>query len=79
MIETFMEILKIKVIPNSKTEKIVSQEGNTLKIKLQAPAHEGKANKALIKFLSQHFKIAKSKISITQGEKSPEKIVCLDS
>ena len=71
------KILKIKVIPNSKVEKIVSQEGNNLKIKLQAPAHEGKANQALIKFLSQHFKVPKSKIRLLSGEKSREKTIQL--
>ena len=73
------KIYKIKVIPNSKIEKLVSQEGNALKIKLQSPAHEGKANQALIKFLSRHFKVAKGKISIIKGEKTHEKIVGIDS
>lgn len=70
-------IYKIKVIPNSKVEKIVSQDGNNLKIKLQAPAHEGKANQALIKFLSQHFKVPKSKICLISGQKSREKVISI--
>jgi hypothetical protein len=69
------KLLNIKVIPNSKIEKIVSQEGDNLKIKLQAPAHEGKANQALIKFLSHHFKVPKSKIQLLSGEKSREKTI----
>ncbi|MCX6739822.1 MAG: DUF167 domain-containing protein [Candidatus Parcubacteria bacterium] len=73
-----MPILKIRVIPNSKINKIVKQEDNYLKIKLSAPAHEGKANKALIKFLSQYFKVAKNKITLISGEKSHEKIVRIE-
>jgi len=69
------KILKIKVIPNSKVNKIVWQKENFLKIKLAAPAHEGKANKALINFLSQEFKISKSKIKLISGEKSKKKTV----
>jgi len=68
---------KIKVVPNSKIDKIISQDQNSLKIKLQAPAHEGKANLALIKFLSLHFKIPKSKITLVSGAKSREKVVTL--
>jgi hypothetical protein len=71
----FPQVVKIKVIPNSKLNKIVEQKDNFLKIKLTAPACEGKANKALILFLSQEFKIAKNKIRIIKGEKSREKLI----
>lgn len=71
-------ILTIKVIPNSKITKIAEQHENYLKIKLQAPAHEGKANKALIDFLGKHLKVAKSKINIISGQKNREKIVSVD-
>lgn len=72
-----MTTLKIKVIPNSKINKIVERKDNYLKIKLTAPAHEGKANKALIKFLSLYFKVAKNKIALVSGEKSHEKIISM--
>ena len=71
------KIIKVKVIPNSKLNKIIEQKDDFLKIKLTAPAHEGKANKALINFLSQEFKTAKSKIKIIAGEKSKEKTILL--
>lgn len=67
------KIYSVKVIPNSKIDKIVAESAASLKIKLTAPAHEGKANKALSEFLSQYFKIAKNKISIISGEKKREK------
>ena len=65
--------LNIKVIPDSKLNKIIEQSGDFFKIKLTAPAHENKANQALIAFLSQHFKIAKNKIQIVSGSQSREK------
>ncbi|OGY41470.1 MAG: hypothetical protein A2Y82_01030 [Candidatus Buchananbacteria bacterium RBG_13_36_9] len=71
------KILKIKVIPNSKINKIVEKGDNFLKIKLTAPAHEGKANSALLNFLSQEFKIPKSKIKIITGEKSRLKVISI--
>lgn len=69
------KIYKIKIAPNSKINKIIEEQDNFLKIKLTAPAHANKANKALIKFLSRHFKIAKNKIQIISGEKSRKKII----
>ncbi len=68
-------IYKIKVIPNSKINKLIETGDNYLKIKLTAPALEGKANKALIAFLSEHFKLPKNRVSLISGEKSREKIV----
>ena len=66
--------LLIKVIPNAKQEKMV-KEGERFKVYLSAPAVEGKANKALIEFLSEYFKTRRNKISIIRGEKSRDKIV----
>jgi uncharacterized protein len=71
------KIIKIKVIPNSKVEKIIELDANNFKIKLMAPALENKANKALLEILSRHFKVAKSKITILRGETSREKTVSL--
>jgi len=72
-----MTYIKVKVIPNSKINKLIEQSDGSYKIKLQAPAIEGKANKALVSFLSEHFKIAKNKIIIISGEKSREKSIKL--
>ncbi len=70
-----LKIFKVRVTPNSSVNKIVEQDNDFLKIKLTAPAHEDKANQALIKFLSLHFKIAKNKIEIISGQKSRDKII----
>jgi hypothetical protein len=69
------KIFRIKVLPGSSINKIVEQGQDYIKIKLTAPAHEGKANKTLIKFLSEHFKVGKNKINIISGEKSSDKKV----
>ncbi len=70
-----VKVLTVRVIPNSKVNKLIETKDDTLKIKLMAPAHEGKANKALISFLAEHFNVSKNKIVITSGEKSREKKV----
>ena len=72
------KIYSIKVLPGSKINKIVERGADFMKIKLSAPAHENKANKALIIFLSKHFKIAKNKIEIISGFKSRDKKIIID-
>ena len=71
-------ILNIKVIPNAKKNKIIEGEGG-LKVYLSASPIEGKANKALIDFLSEHFGVKKYQIKIKKGEKSRNKVVEIKS
>ncbi len=66
--------LLIKVIPNSKQEKIV-KERERLKVYVKSPAIEGKANKALIVLLSKYFNTKKNNITIISGLKSRNKII----
>ncbi len=67
--------LTVKVIPKSSRNKISEMPGGILKVKLTAPATEGKANTALIKLLSHHFALPQSKIKIAKGMASRNKII----
>jgi uncharacterized protein (TIGR00251 family) len=66
--------LNIKVIPNAKQNKLVEEPGR-LKVYLTAPPVDGKANKALIAFLAEHFDVKKSAVRIIRGETGREKVV----
>ncbi|MFC1612519.1 DUF167 domain-containing protein [Patescibacteria group bacterium] len=67
-------LLNIKVIPNAKRERIVT-DGKITRAYVTAPAEGGRANKALIKLLSKELDVPKSKIEIVKGEKGREKII----
>jgi len=69
--------LDIKVIPGAKRNAIKA-EGVPVKVYLTAPAVEGKANKALVDFLSDHYKITKSNISIRKGLKTRYKTINIE-
>lgn len=71
-------VLSCRVQPNSSREGIVEIKNNALIIRLNAPAVEGKANDALIRFLSKRLGIAKSRISIIQGERNRNKLVSIE-
>ena len=71
-------IAHIKISPNSKKNEIIN-EGDFTKIKITAQPIDGKANKALIEFLSKNFKIPKTSIKILKGETSKEKTVLFET
>ena len=68
-----MEI-KVKVIPNSSKQEVKPEKG-ILKVHLNSPPAEGRANKELIEVLAKHFKVKKSQIEIIRGTKSRDKTV----
>jgi len=61
-------ILNIRVVPRASKDEIMSLLGDALKVRIQAPPVEGKANAYLIKFLSKQWKIPRSNIEILSGE-----------
>ena len=61
-------ILAVKVVPRASKNEITGILGDTLKIRLQAPPVEGKANKALIDFLADVLQISKKMLEIKGGE-----------
>ena len=69
--------LSVKIVPNSSKNEIIGVIDNALKIKLESPPVEGKANEQCIKFLSKLLNIPKTSISITSGEKSKNKTLLI--
>jgi len=69
-------LLQVKISPNASKNSIIKDETG-IKIKLTAQPIEGKANKALIEFLSKQFKIPKTSIEIIKGETSKEKTILI--
>ncbi|MDR3275478.1 MAG: DUF167 domain-containing protein [Endomicrobium sp.] len=68
-------IIKVRVIPNSKRNEVVSRVGSILRVKITAPAVEGKANEELCDFLSEFFDVKRSMIFLRKGERGREKTI----
>jgi len=66
--------IQAKVKPNSKTEE-VSREGDSFIVKVKEPPKEGRANRAVIKLLAEHFGVPQSQVKILSGFKSKNKVV----
>lgn len=73
-----MEILSIKVKPNSKRQTIEQQEDGSWIVHLKSPPVDGKANAELIKVLSDRFDVPKTCITIRSGASSKLKRIEID-
>ncbi len=72
-------LIKVRVSPNAKRSGFEGLwNGTHLKLALRAPAVDGKANEAVIDFLSDFFHIKKSQIKIVSGQINRCKIIRLD-
>lgn len=63
-------IFAVRVQPRASKDEITGEIAGALKIRLQAPALEGRANEALIEFLAELLKTSKSAVRILSGERS---------
>lgn len=68
-------ILVCHLQPNASKSEFSGLHGEALKVRIQAPPLEGKANSELIKFLAKQFGVSKSAISIISGELNRHKRV----
>jgi hypothetical protein len=70
--------LAVRAQPGAKRSAIVGVYGEgasaQLKIAVNAPPVEGRANEALIAFLSEAFSLPKSAITLTSGKSSRGKV-----
>jgi uncharacterized protein (TIGR00251 family) len=69
--------LAVRAQPGAKRTAIVGVYGAELKIAVQAPPIEGRANQALIAFLAKTFALPKSSVELLSGELSRSKVFLL--
>jgi uncharacterized protein (TIGR00251 family) len=71
-------VLRLRVVPNARRSEVVGLHGEAIKVKVQAPAVEGKANEALRIFLAERLNIPAREVEIVGGEKSRDKLVAIE-
>ena len=71
-------IIKVHIQPGAKRDEVVGMYGDAVKIRLKASPIEGRANEALIKFLSERLHIPRSSINIKHGLASRDKTISTD-
>ena len=63
----------VRVQPRASKDEIAGETGGALKVRLQAPAVEDRANEALVEFLAQLLKTSRTTVRILSGERSRTK------
>jgi uncharacterized protein (TIGR00251 family) len=66
--------IRVKVTPNSKVNEVI-REGDMFLVRVQEPAKEGKANRAVIKLLADYFGVPQRQIDISSGFSSRNKVI----
>lgn len=69
-----MKTIVIKVVPNANTDEVI--EGDPLIVRVKAPPAKGKANKAVVKLLSNYFN---ADVRIVSGATSRKKLVAIEA
>lgn len=68
-------IFPVRVQPRASKDEIAGVMGGVLKVRLQAPALEGRANEALCEFLAELLKTPKAAVRIVSGHHGRSKRV----
>ena len=67
--------LELKTVPNAPRDEIAGWLGDALKVKVHAPALEGRANDALLEFLADKLGVHRRDVTLVRGDKSRHKVV----
>ena len=70
--------LAIKAIPNAPRNAVAGWLGDALKVKVHAPALEGRANDELCEFIANQLGLPKRAVTVALGDKSRQKLLAID-
>lgn len=71
--------LSVQISPNASRSEVVGWVGDRLKIKIHAPAVEGKANAELLRFVAEKVGVRPNRVAILRGETSRAKVLQIDA
>lgn len=71
-------ILELHVQPGASRTEFAGRHGDRIKVRIAAPAADGKANDALIAFLAAQFGVPRRNVRIAAGLKSRRKRVIIE-
>ena len=71
-------VLELHVQPGAKRTEFAGKHGERIKVRLAAPAHEGRANEALVDFLADYYRVPRRNVTIASGVRSRAKRVVIE-
>ena len=70
--------LRLRVVPNARRNEVVGIHGDAIKVKVAAPALDGRANEELIEFIADSLRVSRRGVRLVQGAKSRDKVLEFD-
>src|SRR5690606_1356655 len=67
--------LALRIVPNAKRSELAGTHGAAIRVKIAAPAVEGRANEALVEFLAEVLEVPRRAVTLASGAKSRDKVV----
>ena len=72
-----MTVIAVKVVPRAAKDEIVGWLDGALKVRVQAPPQDGRANRALEELLAEALNLKKNAVAVAAGQSSPRKRVAI--
>ncbi len=72
-------LLRVHVQPRAGRDAIVGWHGDALKVRIQAPPVDGRANGHLVRFLAGVFDVPRARIEVLSGQTGRKKRVRIQS
>ena len=73
-----MTVIAVKVVPRAAKDEIVGWLEDALKVRVQAPPQDGRANRALEELLAEALSLKKNAVTVTTGRASAHKRVAIE-
>ncbi len=65
----------VRVVPRARRVAVEPLAGGGFRVTVTAPAHEGRANEAVVDALAAHFGVPRSRVRIVLGRTARRKVV----
>lgn len=71
--------LRVRVQPGARRSEVVGPHGEELKVRIAAPAVDGRANDELVRFLAGWVGVASRHVRVVRGLRSRRKVVEIEA
>lgn len=71
-------LVAVKAVPGARRDEVVGRLGERLKVRVSAPAEDGRANAAICALLARELGVPARAVSVVRGASSPEKTVRIE-
>jgi uncharacterized protein (TIGR00251 family) len=70
--------LRLRVSPGARRSEFVGPHGDAWKVRVAAPAEDGRANEAVLRLLAETLEVPRRNVTLVSGHATRDKVVALD-